>query len=437
MVDSLTIGKGWGAGGGGYAAGIFSMGQGTLDVNTLQLGVMTSASESAPATGALNIEGGSVTVNSGPVALGVTVGSPVTAYVTGTLNMNGGSLNVANGAYGINDDGLIYSAVNLTNGIVTTANIGSVSAPIGNMVLADTTLNLTLNDLQGAVVADNLTTASATSGNVINITSISASVGAQSVVTLIQSDNPIAYAGSFTGGAGGSDFVLGSLPAGYQGHLQVNPSSVQLVLTQTPVVLNTWTGAGIASHNTNWSDGVNWSSSAEPTATRSAFFATTGSVRFSQHNQQYCGQQHVHSWPELHQHQWHVPKYLDSFWRHIDCASVSAGLTAGSANVDEGNTTGTATISGAGTLSVNDPGAVIYVGLGHSNQSSTASATLDISGLGTFSADAGSLLVGVGSVGYTSALQPAGTLYLAKTNNITVTAGKWQFRQRLGRAGCR
>src|SRR5260370_9740396 len=46
-----------------------------------------------------------------------------------------------------------------------------------------------------------------------------------------------------------------------------------------------------------------------------------------------------------------------------------------------------------------------------------------MSGLGTFNSDAGSLLVGVGSVGFASILEPAGTVYLAQTNNITVTAG--------------
>jgi hypothetical protein len=102
----------------------------------------------------------------------------------------------------------------------------------------------------------------------------------------------------------------------------------------------------------------------------------------------------------------------------------AGGLTVGSPVVDEGNTTGNATISGPGALNINDSSAVIYVGLGHSNAASSAEATLDLSGLATFDVDAGSFLVGVGGdVGFTSVLQPAGTVYLAQSNNITVTAG--------------
>jgi hypothetical protein len=422
MIDTLIIGKGHAGSGGGYAAGIFNMGAGTLNVNTLELGVMSSSSENAPATGTLNIDGGAVTVNSGPVALGVTLGSPVTTYATGTLNITGGSLIVANGAYGINDDGLLDSTVELTNATVTAANIGSVSAPIGSLTMGDSTLNLTLNGLQGAVVAENLTTSSASVGNKLNVTSISGFVGVQSVVTLIQSDNAIAYAGTFTGGANESDFILGTLPAGYQGHLKVNPSSVQLVLTQTPLVLNTWTGTDIPSHNTNWSDGHNWSSGSEPSSTVPAIFTTTASVNSAATvNNIVDGDLTILGLDYANTNGTYQNTYISN---NVTLTVGAGGLTVGSATVDEGNTTGNVTISGGGgTLNIDDSSAVIYVGLGHSNSASSAEATLDMSGLGTFTADAGTFLVGVGSVGFTSILQPAGTVYMARTNTITVSAG--------------
>lgn len=436
MIDTLIIGKGHAGAGGGYAAGIFNMGAGTLNVNTLQLGVMSSASENAPVTGTLNISSGSVIVNSGPVALGVTMGSPVTTYATGSLNIHGGSINVANGLYGINDDGLSDSEITLSNATVTAANIGSVSAPVGNMTVGDSTLNLTLNGLQGVVVVGNLTTTSTSVGNKINILSISGSVGLQSVITLIQSGNAIAYNGTFTGGANGSDFVLGSLPTGYQGHLQVNPSSIQLVLTQTPLVANSWTGTGIPSHNTNWSDGANWSSGSEPNSSNPAFFVTTGSVSSSalsilgggpgailsaKINNIVDGNVTIIGLDYANTNGTYQNTFISN---NVTLTIGQGGLTIGSAVVDEGNTTANVTISGsAGTLNVNDTSAAIYVGLGHSNAASTAQATLDMSGLGTFNADAGSLLVGVGSVGFTSIFEPAGTVYLAQTNNITVTAG--------------
>jgi hypothetical protein len=436
MIDTLIIGKGYQGTGAGYAAGIFNLGTGTLDVNTLQLGVMSSASETEPVTGVFNDIGGNVTVNSGPVALGVELASPPTTYATGTLTILGGSLNVANGAYGIVDNGLSDSAVLLTNATVTAANIGSASAPIGTVVIGDSILNLTLNGLEGAIVAKSLITASSSVGNTINITSISGFVGGQAIVTIVQSDNPIAYSGTFTGGADGTDFVLGTLPTGYVGQLQVNASSVQLVITHTSVVPNTWTGTGIASQDTNWSDGANWSSGSEPTASSAAFFATTASVISSALSKLGGGPGDI------------LPAKINNIVDGnvsilgLDYANISGtyqntfidnnatltvgegGLTVGSPVVDEGDTTGNVSISGAaGTLSVDDPSAIICVGLGHSSSSSTAQATLDMSGLGTFEADAGSFLVGVGSVGFTSILQPAGTVYLAQSNSITVTGG--------------
>jgi hypothetical protein len=422
MIDTLIIGKGWAGHGGGYAAGIFNMGAGTLNVNTLQLGVMSSASEIAPVTGTLNIFGGTVTVNSNAVALGVTLGSPVTTYATGTLTITGGSLNVADGAYGIDDDGLLESTVGLTNATVTAANIGSVSALIGSLTMADSTLNLTLSGLEGAVVAENLTTASVSVGNKINITSIAGFVGAQPVVTIIQSDSPISYVGTFTGGASGSDFVLGSLPAGYAGYLKVNSSSVQLVLTQTPIALNAWTGAGIPSHNTNWSDGPNWSSGSEPSPTTPALFVTAASVGSAATiNNIVDGNVTTLGLGYANTNGTYQNTYISN---NVTLTVGAGGLTVGSPTVDEGNTTGNVTISGgAGTLSIDDSSAVIYVGLGHSNAVSSAEATLNMSGLGTFDADVGSLLVGVGAVGFTSVLQPAGTVYLAQTNTITVSAG--------------
>lgn len=423
MIDTLTIGAGWVVGGGGYAAGIFSMGAGTLDVNTLQLGVMSSASGNAPVTGVFNDIGGNVTVNSGPIALGVELASPPTVYATGTLTMMGGSLNVANGAYGIVDDGLSDSSVLLTNATVTAANIGTASAPIGTLVLGDSTLNVALNGLQGALVAQSVITASTSVGNTINISSISAFVGGQAVVTIIQSDNPISYNGTYTSGLGGTDLALGTLPAGYQGHLQINASSVQLVLTQSPVVPNAWTGGDIVTHhNTNWSDGLNWSSGSEPDSTTAASFVTTGSVgSASSINNIVDGDISILGLTYGNINGTYQNTFIDS---GVTLSVGSGGLTVGSPVVDEGNTSGIATISGAtGTLSVDDPSAIIYVGLGHSNSVSTAQATLDMSGLGTFNADAASFLVGVGSVGFTSVLQPAGTVYLAQSNSITVTGG--------------
>jgi hypothetical protein len=437
MIDALIIGKGYQFAGGGYAAGAFNMGAGSLNVNTLQLGVMSSASETAPVTGVLNDAGGAITVNSGSVALGVELASPASTFATGTLVISGGgSLDVANG--GIVDDGLSESQVLLTNAIVTAANIGSASAPIGTLVVGDSTLNVSVSGLEGAILADNISTVSSLTGVTINLTSISGVAAQQTVITLIQSQNPISYS-SIGGGVGGTDLILGGLPAGYQGHLQINLDSVQLVLTQNPTVPDGWTGADISIHDTNWSDSHNWSLGSEPSANVPAAFSASASAASSALSSLGGGPGAVNpakinnivdtSVGVLGVNYGNINGTYEntSINPGVTLTLGSGGLTVGSPVIDEGNTTANATISGSsGTLAVNDNSAVLYVGLGHASASSSASATLDMSGLGAFNVNAGSLLIGVGSVGFTSVLQPAGAVYLAETNSLTLTAGNGQ-----------
>ena len=429
MIDTLIIGKGFGGGGGGYAAGIFNMGAGTLDVNTLQLGVVSGAGETAPSTGMFNVAGGSVIVNSSDVALGLGAGAPIQAYATGILTLGAGaSLNVANGSYGIVDDGLSLSEVLVTNSSITAGYIGTPAAPVGTIVLSDATLNLTLNGLEGSVVSVDLTTGSTNLGNTINITSIASFVGEQSVVTLIQSDSPINDAGSVT------NWNLGTLPAGYQGHLQITASAVQLVITQSPVTPNTWATAG------DWSVGTDWSSGSEPGPDGVATFGTGAAVGSSALSTLGGGPGSIISGNVNNTVNQNVSilgldyENINGTYQNTSIDSGVTltvglgGLTVGSPVVDEGNTSGNATISGpSGTLAIDNSDALIYVGLGHDNASSSAEATLDMSGLGTFNADVGSFLVGVGGgVEFATVLQPAGTVYLAQSNMITVNSGNGQ-----------
>ena len=260
MIDTLLLGKGHNAAGGGYTVAVFNMGAGTLDVNTLQLGVMSAAAGPTPVLGTLKVNSGNVVVNSNNLALGVSSALQKTRLRRGTLTLtDGATLNVANGRYGIGDSGQSASAITLANATVTAANIGSAAAPIGSLTIGDSTLNVAVNSLAGAVVANNLITDSVTNAIVINLISISQLAGVSPVITLISSGNPF-------GGNGASDFKLGTLPAGYVGNLQTTASSVQLVLTQSPYLPINWTGADLA-NSANWSDGLNWST-ARPTRPR-------------------------------------------------------------------------------------------------------------------------------------------------------------------------
>ncbi len=94
-------------------------------------------------------------------------------------------------------------------------------------------------------------------------------------------------------------------------------------------------------------------------------------------------------------------------------------------------TTGTndivyATLLGAGTLAANNTAATLYVGQGAGTASTTRRATLDLSGLETFSAGLGRILIGQQTSSPTG--QPnrvQGTLKLARTNtlNLSLTPG--------------
>jgi autotransporter-associated beta strand protein len=80
------------------------------------------------------------------------------------------------------------------------------------------------------------------------------------------------------------------------------------------------------------------------------------------------------------------------------------------------------TIQGAGaTLNVNGTGNIV-VREGFSQNNGSHMATLDLSGLDTFNAAVGRLLVGQANSGE-AANRPSGTLVLAKTNVITLTGG--------------
>jgi hypothetical protein len=100
---------------------------------------------------------------------------------------------------------------------------------------------------------------------------------------------------------------------------------------------------------------------------------------------------------------------------HTLTITEAGGLTVGNgvSGVDYGSTaTEFVTIAGS-TLNLNNPSAALNVVLGSATNGSQT-ATLDLSGLGTLTANIGQLLAGVPGVN-----RPGATVYLAATNNIT------------------
>jgi hypothetical protein len=426
MLDTLVLANGQTGNGTAPITGTFTLGAGVMDVNTVNVGYQNSANAAEVTQGTLNVTAGGNLVVHNQIVLGRSLGGSVAPQ--GTLVIDSAStVTVSNGI--VDQSGSATSSINLTGSTITTGTIGTPSAPIGSLSLGDSTLNLAVNGSAAPVVTLHLGTGSSTN-NTINVTAISAIAGLASKITLIQSATPLA--GTF-------DFVLGTLPAGYTGTLQMNASGteVQLVLTTSPFVAKTWTGGDLApNHNTNWSDGLNWSGGVIPDATTPAFFTLAGSVGASALSSPGGGLAAVlparlnnivnsnFTLPALTYGNTNGTFQNTAITNGVTLTVALGSLTVGSPDTDSGNTLGAATISGAGSLNVNNSNAVVYVGLGSASMNSTAQATLDLSGLASFNASSGNFLVGVGgnSSGLGSVLQTVGTLYLGQTNLLTATS---------------
>jgi hypothetical protein len=425
MIDTLVIANGQTGNGTAPITGTFTLGPGIMDVNTVNLGYQNSANAAEVTQGTLNVTAGGNVVVRGQLVLGRSLGGSVAPQ--GTLSLSGSSISVSNGI--VDQSGASSSAITLSGSTLSASPIGSASGPIGSLTLGDSTLNLSVNSAAAPVVTLHLTTGSSTN-NTINVTSISPIAGLASKITLIESATVI---------SGPFDFVLGSLPAGYTGTLQLSPNGteVQLLLTSSPFVAKSWTGGDLVPHhNTNWSDGLNWSTGVPPDSASPAYFTTTAAGLSSALSAPGGGPgafipSRINNVVDtnftvlaLSYGNTNGTYHNTLISNGVSLSLALAGLTVGSPDTDSGNTSGNTTISGSGALNVNGSNSVVYVGQGDASMSSTAQATLDLSALATFNATAGNLLVGVGgnNSGLGTVLQTVGVVYLAQTNLISASA---------------
>jgi hypothetical protein len=197
-----------------------------LNVNTIQLGVVSTPSATIqPVTGILNVTGGTVVAND-ELVLGVPDGA-------GTASLADGDVNITNGVVEAADiiaSGSVNSSITVSAGTLSltsaAGSIGTMAAPVGSITLsAGTTLNLAVGNFP-AVVASSLV-ASGTA-DTINLTALPLIPNLPRTNTLIQ---------SLSGPISGYDFALGTpLPAGFKGYIQpsADGSAVQLVITNAP-----------------------------------------------------------------------------------------------------------------------------------------------------------------------------------------------------------
>jgi autotransporter-associated beta strand protein len=255
-AGNMTVGQNSASSSVNTGTGVVQFDTGTIDVTNLTLAVCSNPNAGAVANGTVNVgngaSGATLVVGAGGISL-VNVTGTTLGTATGTLNVNGGAVQVSGlikktttaGSANIN----ITSGTLNMNGLAST--IGSPAAPIDNVTLNNSTLTLPVQNGIASAVVTTLNINGTT--DTINISSLPgiASFPAQFPV--------ISYAGM----NGAYDFVLGALPATYQGYLSNNSGtlSVDIVITNSLAKTDTWRG----NVSSNWDvSTLNWSFSGSP-----------------------------------------------------------------------------------------------------------------------------------------------------------------------------
>ena len=238
MVDTLVLAQpSIGTGDGSQSQGTFIMGAGTLDVNTLILG-NTRTNNATTAAAVLSLTGNSTLIVNSNLMLTRTSGGVGGITNSGILNVTNSLVaanTITNAGDGTNRINLVTSTLIITN------TAGSVAQPIGTFLIANSTLQLNAVSGTPAIAVNNLSVNG--SSDVINISSAPPGAGQYPLIVFTTLGNqPL-------------DFITGTLPAGLQGYISNNTSSVDLVVTNSAIKTDTWRG----NVNGNWDTStLNW-----------------------------------------------------------------------------------------------------------------------------------------------------------------------------------
>jgi fibronectin-binding autotransporter adhesin len=293
---------------------------------------------------------------------------------------------------------------NITNAAITLAVPSSLQAPLAvTSFEADGTLG---------------------HSNIINVTALPGIAFYPSTVVLIKSTNGISLAG------GNFNFSLGSLPAAspsYAGTLSESPDTTEILLTLTagPVGTRTsitWAGTNNLSVTTNWSDNANWQLPGAPTATDKIIFNDFTTVADGSTNNVvdsgFGGTVSSLTYSQLGDAQSQNTLIPGGTTLNV---TGTGGLTVGSSTQLASTASPVTTISGAGSLVVNNPSANVNVTLGEPSTSG-GTVTLNMTNLNTFNFTGARLMVGVAGPA-----RSTGNLYLARTNAISLSGGSPQI----------
>jgi autotransporter-associated beta strand protein len=203
QVDVINVGRASaGTTGAGTTVGTLEFDAGTINVNTLNVGIQPVNNTGKVGTGTVNVntnatigDKGHLIVN-GNLSLGTNVNSATTA---GTLSINGGFVQAGNIVAGLNGSSSTISLVSGT--LVVTGAAGAIGAPITALNLTDGILQLTANGDAPSLVATTIAPNGTTTLNIGGIVNVSS----HTTIPLI----------SYTGSNPFPNLALGSTPPGY------------------------------------------------------------------------------------------------------------------------------------------------------------------------------------------------------------------------------
>jgi autotransporter-associated beta strand protein len=223
LVDQMFVGKGASDailnGANVTGNGTLTFSAGTLDVNALEVGY----SMTVPGSGTVNVNGGSLVVNTN-LELAHGTGSSGALNVSGaTVTANAG-ITAGGGTATIT---LNSATLNVTNAAAT---IGTAGSPLATLTVANSTLKVAAQN--GTPSASVGTLSGGGAANTISISSVPVLSGLPAQFPILQYSTPD---GDLT------TFMLGTMPSAspaYAGYISNNTanSSIDLVITNGPIV---------------------------------------------------------------------------------------------------------------------------------------------------------------------------------------------------------
>ena len=223
------------------------------------MGVSSGTTAFASANGTINVgASGKLTVGSGGISLANQ--SAASGPATGTLNITGGTVICSNSITKASTLGT--GTINLSSGFLTMVSgvIGTAAVPIDTLSMGDSALTLAVSANATNVSVTTLSMTS-TTNNIINISALP-------IITSFPVQFPlIRYA------SGSSDCLLGSLPPGYVGSLVNGVGSVDLLISSGPITIRPLVWSGLPNGDWNTST-ANWLYLGSPTAYAQNDFVT-------------------------------------------------------------------------------------------------------------------------------------------------------------------